>query len=223
MTEHEPIIISYADQSFSHFIPYLRQACDAIQTELAVYTPDDIAYRQSSVKRKIQGKLPAKPAIIRQAINEHRRPVVWMDADAFPIAPLSMSWEFDIACTLRDDLIGVTPNAELRYWNQLCNTGVMFVHNTSNARLFLDEVENKIPETKIYSDQEATNLCLIDRGWDEEYGQYDLDGIYVDILTTREYNCFPHVENAKILHFKSDQRKKYRNYYHQYITNATAT
>lgn len=138
-----------------------------------------------------------KPEVIRR--TEFDGVMVYMDADAFPVAPINEieAHDFDIGVTVRDK------NEEYGKMGRI-NAGVIFFRNTPGMKAFLKKWSSLTEN--LGNDQIALNRTI-------ETGTYK-----VTEFPTRIYNYYYFPERpgpeVKIYHFKSlpKIREEFRNY-----------
>ena len=155
------------------------------------------------VTAKVGAKIPSKPNIIKQALNNIKENdvVAWIDADAL------IQNRFDEIADIDFD-IGVTVRQPKSKENSLpINAGVVFVRKTSQSLEFVDKWV-KLCETGVSDQQELNKLAQVTT--------QDLDTTVIrdktkiHVFPCNIYNNFyfskKDVPHAKIKHYKSKLR-----------------
>lgn len=156
-----------------------------------------------------------KIPFLLEVLDEVQEDILWIDADCLVMREIDFDDVLsgcDLAFTLRD--LSDRHYSSTPSYDGYINSGVIFVKNNACARYFLKRVLEKM----IYSvfDQDAINKLLLEWSNLGEHNKIiNVDPVKVKILNSREYNFFyfgEPVGDARILHFKGEQRKFYEQY-----------
>lgn len=154
------------------------------------------------VSHKVNAKIPSKPSIIRDCMNniEEGNYLVWMDADTLLLKNIDeIEQDYDMAVTLRP--------AQYMMKENPANAGVIFFRKTEASLKFLD---NWIAICeKAESDQTELNKILKLTG-DDMGTTLIIDNTKVKVFSCQDYNNYFFNESqdeASILHFKTSLRK----------------
>ena len=191
-------IVTAANLKFKPFLEVLESQCKKLGYTLEIYDLGDLGYGIPSpvehenfqqhgwyhtMHENWRTKALHKPDIIAQALEDE--PIVYLDADAFPVTQFDEVWdqEFDIGVTLRSEHTPILGPI---------NAGVLFFR--PSAREAVQEWQQLTQE--VGNDQRALCHMLQD-------GKHKFHG-----FPTRVYNYyyFPDVPGpeVKIFHFKED-------------------
>lgn len=205
----KPTIVIAANSKFRFYVEHLIQSVGKQGYAYILYDLGDLgAGEQFSAKVSKQPfkTIPAKPFIILDALDhvEENEFVVWMDADTLLFNTIDeIIDDYDIGVTIRKEKHKSSKARTI-------NAGVIFARNTLASREFLQRWGEK--SMKLGGDQWALNeLCDFPLG---EVGKTkEVLGAVVKGFPCSVYNNFyfnkHQSEIAKIVHYKSDFRKKY--------------
>lgn len=165
---------------------------------------------------RLRGRLPIKPLIIKQGLEDGGVPICYMDADAFAIRRFdAVGFDFDIAVTMRrPEERGAT---KWPTFYGFANAGVMFFNHTPAAFEFIEMWIREIEMTVSMSDQEALNRLVLQATDFTEYNKvFRLGNIRIKVLRCDEYNFYywpqePLPETC-ILHAKTDRREAFEDW-----------
>lgn len=213
-------IITYCDDQFREVLAITKPLNEKFH-DVVLFTPNSFNvpekyrnWKSQPWPMRLRGRLPFKPLIIRDALNQNIDKFIWLDGDAFAREDLSpvFEQEFDIAVTLRrkDEQESTAYKIQYGY----INAGTMFFRNNEMTKSFVDLWALKVEETDSKSDQEALNLLLLECDSMESYGRcfvHKRSGARLLLLSTDVYNFYyfpePVPDTAKVIHLKTDKRE----------------
>lgn len=230
-------IVTACDLKYYKYIPYLRRAAEAVGHPLEVYTfgpgteglehhvkfPAGLRDRLNYGQPETLTWAPYKPFIIQLALGQG--PVVWMDADAFPIKPLVPDFkEFDIGVTMRRP--EERGKSSIPLYTAFLNAGVVFVNDTLGACDFVEDWRQEVSRCP-RGDQEALNTLVLQVTDLTTYDKTFLRGdTRIHVFRTDEYNNY-HVglgevpkEDTKVIHLKVNSKfsADYAEIFERYVT-----
>lgn len=199
------ISIVAGDAKFKKYVDKAAESCRAAGYDTIVYDLGGLGYGKpfnARVSPQIGAKIPSKPGIILDAINEidEYDYVAWIDADAL------VQKRFDEV--MEDYDIGVTVRQPKQKENSMpINAGIVFVRKTNQAIKFLNQWI-KLCETGVSDQQELNKLCSVTT--QDMNTLVERNGTRIKIFPCAIYNnvyfAKKKVPNAKIKHYKSKLR-----------------
>lgn len=175
-------------------------------TDIAIYALKEDPIEHFVGKGDYKTACFFKPYVIREALNDTPKDIIWMDVDCIVKSNLEdILGDADVAVTLRR-------GSGLRdVYDGYINAGVMAFRNNQAASNFIKAWIAKIPGSR--ADQDAANKVLLDGGlieakYDEVIGA---GGAKVMVRSCDEYNFFyfPESNNARIYHIKGSLREEF--------------
>jgi hypothetical protein len=197
-------IVTAANENFKKYVDYTKKSVETVGYDCLVYDLGNLGYGKpfsGLVSDKINAKIPCKPAIILDAIQqiENDDYLVWMDADTVLLESIDeVCQNYDIAVTLRsaNHMISGIP----------INAGVIFFKKTERSIQFLNYWDKLCKLSD--SDQTVLNeIIKVKNGQEQKILSFN--GLLVKVFTCEEYNNFYFSEDqraAKILHYKTSLR-----------------
>lgn len=205
----KPTIVIAANSKFKFYVQHLIQSVVDQGYSYLLYDLGELGQGQpfsAKVSNRPFKTIPAKPYIILDALDKvgENEFVVWLDADTLLFDNIDeIVSEYDIGITIRKEKNSF-------HKARTINAGVIFARNTPASRAFIQSWGEKSME--LGGDQWALNeLCKFPV---KEVGNTkEVLGATVKGFSCVTYNNFYFVkgqsERAKIIHYKSDFRKKY--------------
>lgn len=196
------------DKNFKNFVDTAVEHIKSVNYPVLIYDLGNLGYGKSFVGRygsKEGAKIPCKPHIIRDALNDIKdnEYLVWFDADALIFDRIDeIQLDYDIGVTVR------LPK-QVENTNPI-NAGIVFIKKTPKA---IDFVENWIRlSDQDISDQPPLNklakVVCADRG-----NTVIRDGVKIRVFPCEVYNNFYFAKKnkpgVKIKHYKSKLRFLY--------------
>jgi hypothetical protein len=192
------------DNKFKKFVDKSVECSKNVGYDTLVYDLGNLGYgTKFNTTLEVSSKIPLKPHIIREALNQvaDGHFLVWIDADALISEKIDeIIGDYDIGVTVR--------LPKLKENGTPINAGVIFVKKSPNSIAFL---EQWMKEAEVIGDDQIAlcNLCQVttqDRG-----NVVQRDNIKVRVFPCEIYNNFyfgkkPNKHPAKIKHYKSKLR-----------------
>lgn len=147
-----------------------------------------------------------RPLLIRQALQRFRRPVLWLDADAFPVQHLhDVLARVDIAVTVNRPEEWKPYDWNGQQYRETVDAGVFFANPTPASEQFLASWEALAQKQ---NDQAALNQLFQEITNRNTVGRFS--GARTRLLTTEIYNSHYFteksvMEHSKIIHFRGDK------------------
>lgn len=198
-------IVTAGTGDFKIFYDHFKRSVDKQSYTLYTYDLGNLGEGKQfkgRVSHKVNAKIPSKPSIIRDCMNniEEDDYLVWMDADTLLLNNIDeVEQDYDIAVTLRPTQYMMKENP--------ANAGVLFFRKTEETLKFLDSWVMICEHAE--SDQTELNKILNLK--DDDMGKtLDLSGTKIKVFSCQNYNNYffnDSQEGASILHFKTSLRK----------------
>jgi len=184
-------VVTATTKAFHHAALVQASLCARFGLRHVIHDLDNSGLGRSWPSADIDG-WRFKPTLLAELVCSASEPVVWMDADAWPIGPVAEVFDddrFDVAVTLRGKLELNGKDAKGRAFLGWINAGVMFIRPTKPAREFV--ARWKAATVSVGNDQQALNQTV----FGDEYGKHPgfgkllkSKGARVLCLDGRKYN-----------------------------------
>ena len=163
---------------------------------------------------KYVGKIPDKPRVILDALNNWEDFIVYLDSDVRIKQPIDeIVGDYDVGITTHDVKFHT---GEERYLNitGYLNAGVIFLNNTDKAKEFVKRWIEYVRNSKTGSDQEALTNFLRDYVVDWTKENHNILGSRVKFFPSPVYNYTGirgECENPKLVHYCGTVQDKINN------------
>jgi len=173
------------DKNFKYFVDTAIEHIKGVGYQVLVYDLGNLGYGKSFIGRygsKEGAKIPCKPHIIRDALNDidDDQYLVWFDADALIFDRIDeIQTEYDIGVTVRQP-------KQVENTNPI-NAGIVFIKKNKRSIKFIDqwiELSDKDISDQPPLNQLAKVVCA-DRG-----NTVSRDGVKIKVFPCEIYNNF---------------------------------
>ena len=198
------VAVTAANEKFKQLCKMCVDSIEDLGYKVLVYDLGDLGFGEpfnGRVHDASNAKIPSKPAIIKDALNQvnYDDYVIWMDADTILWDTLDdIKGDYDLAVTVR--------TLKSRENDMPINAGVVILKKTPWALEFVDKWVKKC-ETGISDQRELNRLCRV---FSTDVNTDVVNkGLVIRVLPCKIYNNFYFKKiqtDAKITHYKSSER-----------------